>query len=142
MKDVETKEDKRIRYERDIAKFWDKQVNDKKEKKTQKFNDELDFLNGTKYREQNDEDQFEQFTEKVISTQRSLGRDPYPIRNLANSLCLGKGPPLVASDNFDNKLFCVPKDIFYKPEDSRTRLSINWNPKIDPKWDPKSDAKI
>ena len=75
-----------------------------------------------------DEDSVERYTDRLISLQQSLGRDTYPIRKCKNTLGLGQGPPVVASDNFDNKIYSVTKDIFYKPIDSRNRLSINWNP--------------
>ena len=34
----------------------------------------------------------------------------------------------MALDNFDNKIYAQAKDTYYKPVDSRNRLSINWNP--------------
>ena len=34
----------------------------------------------------------------------------------------------MALDNFDNKIYAQAKDTYYRPVDSRNRLSINWNP--------------
>ena len=70
----------------------------------------------------------ERYTERLLSMQQSLGRETYAIRKCKSNLALGKGPVLVAADNFDNKIYSVPKDKFYQPVDSRNRLSINWDP--------------
>ena len=76
----------------------------------------------------------ERYTEQLLSTQQSLGRDTYSIRKCKSNLALGKGPALVAAENvylndhMDNRIQAVTKDQFYQPIDSRNRLSINWYP--------------
>ena len=75
-----------------------------------------------------EEDEFEVFAENVITQQKARGRDTYPIRKLKTTLNLGKGPAIMALDNFDNKIYAQAKDTYYRPVDSRNRLSINWNP--------------
>ena len=70
----------------------------------------------------------ERYTERLLSTQQSLGRETYPIKKCKSNLAFGKGPALVAADNFDNKIYAATKDQFYQTSESRNRLSINWNP--------------
>lgn len=54
------------------------------------------------------------------------GRNIHPIQKARDSLGLGKGPPLLASDASGIRHFHTTKDIFYKPEHSRERLSLTW----------------
>lgn len=129
LKEVELKEHKRLSYEKDIAKFWDKQVNEKKENKCKQRKADADFQEGIKFREAVDEDSVERQAQDILAIQQSLGRETYPIQQRKDALNLGKGAPAVASDgNYDNRVYSVTKDIFYKPIDSRNRLSINWDP--------------
>jgi len=47
-------------------------------------------------------------------------------RMAKSKMGLGKGPPLIASDASGIRTHHTTKDIFYKPEHSRERLSITW----------------
>ena len=61
-----------------------------------------------------------------MNAQIARGRNVYPIRKAKSKLGLGLGPPIVASDSSGIRNFHKPDDMFYKPEHSRERLSINW----------------
>lgn len=129
LKESEQKESKRLSYEKEITNFWAKQVNEKKQNKIKRKQADADFQEGVKFREAVDEDSVERQAQELLAIQQSLGRETYPIQQCKDALNLGKGAPVVASDgNYDNRVYSVTKDIFYKPIDSRNRLSINWDP--------------
>ena len=130
LKYAQNQDDKRLYKANEIKRFWNDQCNAKKEAKRMQKKAEADYLKAIKYRESVDEDNFEQIAENLISTQQALGRETYPVVKCKAKLALGRGPPLVAADNFGNKIYAVTKDQFYKPIDSRNRLSINWNPDL------------
>lgn len=109
--------------------FWKKQIDELGESRRTKLQADKDFQRAVKLGEAVDEDEVERYTEQVLSAQQSRGRETYPVRKSRAGLSLGYGAPLVASDNFDNKIFCKTKDIFYRVEDSRNRMSINWDPR-------------
>jgi hypothetical protein len=61
-----------------------------------------------------------------MHAQVARGHSVYPIRKAKSKMGLGMGPPIVASDASGIRNFHVPKDMFYKPEHSRERLSLIW----------------
>jgi hypothetical protein len=68
----------------------------------------------------------ERYTEAVLHTQVGRGNSTYAIQKAKSRMGLGKGPPLVASDASGIRTHHVTKNVFYKPEHSRERLSITW----------------
>ena len=76
-----------------------------------------------------EDDQLEDYAEKLVSTQFNKGYKVRPIIKAKQTLGLeARGcPVLIASDASKIRIQPQPKDIFYRPEDSRERLSINWS---------------
>ena len=76
-----------------------------------------------------EDDQLEDYAEKLVATQFNKGYKVHPIIKAKEKLGLeARGcPVLIASDSSKIRIQPQPKDIFYRPEDSRERLSINWN---------------
>ena len=128
LKRMSNKESNRMSNAQTLKEFWNKQCKELNNDRTKFRQDHQDYENAIKYSEDLEEDEFEVFAENVITQQKARHRDTYPIRKLKTALNLGKGPAIMAMDNFDNKIYAQTKDPYYKPVDSRNRLSINWNP--------------
>ena len=75
-----------------------------------------------------EDDQFEEYAEQLIEKQFNKGYRVHPIRKAKEKLGLeARGcPVLIATDASKIRIQPQPKDIFYRPEQSRDRLSINW----------------
>jgi hypothetical protein len=68
----------------------------------------------------------ERYTEDLVHNQVARGHNVYPIRKAKSKMGLGMGPPLIASDASGIRHHHQTKNIYYKPEHSRERLSITW----------------
>ena len=75
-----------------------------------------------------EDDQLEEYAEKLVSTQFNKGYNVHPIKKAKETLGLeARGcPVIIASDASKIRIQPQPKDIFYRPQQSRDRLSINW----------------
>ena len=75
-----------------------------------------------------EDDQLEVHAEELIAKQFNKGYNVHPIRKAKEKLALeARGCPVVVSlDGSKIRIQPQPKDIFYRPEQSRDRLSINW----------------
>ena len=75
-----------------------------------------------------EDDELEVHAEELIAKQFNKGYNVHPIRKAKEKLALeARGCPVVVSlDGSKIRIQPQPKDIFYRPEQSRDRLSINW----------------
>ena len=73
-------------------------------------------------------DELEEYAERLVADQLKRGHKVYPIQKAKEKLGFeSQGRPvLIASDASKIRIHPQTKDMFYKPQDSRDRLSINW----------------
>ena len=76
-----------------------------------------------------EDDQLEEYAERLVATQLDKRYNVYPIQKAKEKLGLeARGcPVIIATDSSKIRIQPQPKDIFYRPEHSRDRLSINWS---------------
>ena len=74
-------------------------------------------------------DELEEYAERLVATQMKRRHNVYPIQKAKEKLGFeSQGRPvLLASDASKIRIHPQTKDMFYKPEHSRDRLSINWS---------------
>ena len=112
-------------------RFWDDQCKILQSQRTESKDFDRMYQEDRVTKDLITEDNIEAYAERLISRQKSAMKDPYPIEKAKSKLGLsarGK-PALVASDNSKIRMYSTTKDIFYRPEEARERMSINWNPK-------------
>ena len=109
------------------TQFWDDQCKELNERRRLERQTDVDLVDAVKLNEDVDEENIEKKAEDLIHFQGTRGRNTIPLRKAKKGLALGMGPTLQAADNLDHRLHTQAKDMFYKPEHSRQRLSINWD---------------
>ena len=73
-------------------------------------------------------DELEVYAENLIQTQKNRGRNVYPVQKAKEKLGFEAqgNPVLIASDASKIRIHPQTKDMFYRPAQSRERMSINW----------------
>lgn len=124
-----TQDDTRREKERLHKNFWDNQCNDLKAQRNGRKDLNKKHQEDTKTKMAIEDDQLEDYAENLVATQFNKGYNVHPIKKAKEKLGLeARGcPVLIASDSSKIRIQPQPKDIFYRPEDSRERLSINWS---------------
>ena len=111
-------------------KFWADQCRMMAEKRQEDKDFEKRLQDDRKRKDLIIEDEIERYAEDLTGTQRRALKPTYPIERAKLRLGLEARamPALVASDESKIRMFPTPKDIFYRPEEARERMSINWDP--------------
>ena len=122
------KETNRLKDIETLKGFWKNQCNELDSNRKAFRQSHKDYEDAIKLYEDINEDNFEKHAEDLIFEEKARGRDTYPMRKAKVAMNLGRGAAIMNMDNFDHKIYANMTDIYYKPIDSRNRLSINWNP--------------
>lgn len=142
--ELKKKKDASELAQRKLNKFWANQNKELEEKRRNKITADKqrlsntlkrwgrpgsawNYLNSSNSRYNEEDDQLETYVEKLLLEEKSKDLNVYPIMKAKQLLSLGRGVPLIAADNSGIRLNPLAKNIFYRPEDSRERLSITWN---------------